>query len=105
MPTGVPSAASRDAGRYLCNYLSWRAIEQVQDARSKSQNPRLAAFIHVPLVPRGTPQIHKGATPRVTLDDLVDAGEAILLAMIRLVRQAAPPDIESPTRQDVRAVA
>src|SRR5262245_8689436 len=23
--TGMPAAPSRDAGRYLCNYLSWRA--------------------------------------------------------------------------------
>ncbi len=84
--TGVPSTASRNAGRYLCNYLSWRAIEQVESARNNSQHPRLAAFIHVPLVPRGTPQILKDARKRVTLDDLVDAGGAILLTMIRLAR-------------------
>ena len=100
----MPSATSRDAGRYLCNYLSWRAIEQVQQARNKSQHPRLAAFIHVPLVPRGTPQIHKGAKARVTLDDLVDAGEAILLTMIHLARQAAPQQAES-VQPRVRAVA
>jgi pyroglutamyl-peptidase len=103
--TGVPSASSRNAGRYLCNYLSWRAIEQVSGARNNSQHPRLAAFIHVPLVPRGTPQIHIGAKPRVTLDDLVDAGEAILLTMIRLARQSAPPEIESAAQPKVRAVA
>lgn len=103
--TDVPSAPSRDAGRYLCNYLSWRAIEQVNNARNNSQHPRLAAFIHVPLVPRGTPQIRKGTEVRVTLDDLVDAGEAILLTMIRLARQAAPRRVESVLRPDVRAVA
>ncbi len=102
--TGVPSAASRNAGRYLCNYLSWRAIEQVQEARNNPQGPRRAAFIHVPLVPRGTPQIHKGAKPRVTLDDLVDVGEAILLTMIGLARRSAPR-VEPAVQSDVRAVA
>jgi pyroglutamyl-peptidase len=41
---GVPVKLSRDAGRYLCNYLCWRA--------SESGGPRLAAFVHVPLVKR-----------------------------------------------------
>jgi pyroglutamyl-peptidase len=102
--TGVPSASSRNAGRYLCNYLSWRAIEQVNDARNNAQHPRLAAFIHVPLVPRGTPQIRKGGKERVTLDDLVVAGEAILLTMLSLARQSMP-QAESAAQHEVRAVA
>ena len=102
--TSVPSATSRDAGRYLCNYLSWRAIEQVEEARTKSQQPRLAAFIHVPLVPRGTLQAHKGTKARVTLDDLVDAGEAILLTMLHLVRQTTAQRAES-AQPRMRAVA
>jgi pyroglutamyl-peptidase len=102
--TGVPSAASRNAGRYLCNYLSWRAIEQTNDARNNAQSPRLAAFIHVPLVPRGTPQIRKGAKAHVTLDDLVVASEAILLTMISLARQSAS-QAEAAVQPRVRAVA
>src|SRR6202049_4599458 len=47
--TGVDARASRDAGSYLCNYLSWRAIE----ATHGSGGPRLAAFVHVPLLTRG----------------------------------------------------
>jgi len=39
----VPAVLSRDAGRYLCNYLCWRAVD--------SGIP-LAAFVHVPKVPR-----------------------------------------------------
>ena len=46
---GVPAALSRDAGRYLCNYLCWRAAE----AAGKNGGPRLAAFVHVPPVRRG----------------------------------------------------
>ena len=38
------STLSRDAGRYLCNYLCWRAAE----AAVKPGGPRLAAFVHVP---------------------------------------------------------
>ena len=43
--TGIDARTSRDAGAYLCNYLSWRAIEKV-----KAGGPRLAAFIHIPLL-------------------------------------------------------
>jgi pyroglutamyl-peptidase len=80
--TDVPARSSRDAGRYLCNYLCWRAIE----ASAAAPQPPLAAFIHVPLVPRGTQSQRKGGKPRVTLEHLVDAGEAILMEMVRLAR-------------------
>jgi pyroglutamyl-peptidase len=82
--TGIDARASRDAGSYLCNYLSWRAIE----ATDKKHGPALAAFVHVPLIARdGAPQ-RKGVTHRITLDELVDAGEAMLLEMVRLTRTA-----------------
>lgn len=82
--TGIDARASRDAGSYLCNYLSWRAIEAV-DAEN---GPRLAAFIHIPLLARSGAVRRKGF-PRITLDELVDAGEAMLLEMVRLARRAA----------------
>jgi pyroglutamyl-peptidase len=81
--TGIDARASRDAGSYLCNYLSWRAIEAV----SADTGPRLAAFVHVPLLSRGGASRHMGM-PRITLEELVDAGEAMLLEMVRLARQA-----------------
>ncbi|MEA2912350.1 MAG: pyroglutamyl-peptidase [Bradyrhizobium sp.] len=82
--TGVDARASRDAGSYLCNYLSWRAIE----ATERDNGPALAAFVHVPLIARdGAPQ-RKGTTHRITLDQLVDAGEAILLEMVKVTKQA-----------------
>jgi pyroglutamyl-peptidase len=83
--TGVDARSSRDAGSYLCNYLSWRAIE----ATCNGNGPRLAAFVHVPLLARDATSRRKGAAHRVTLEDLVDAGEAMLLEMVRLSRQAA----------------
>jgi len=81
--TGIDARASRDAGSYLCNYLSWRAIEAV-DADG---GPRLAAFIHVPLIARDGASQRKGATHRITLEQLVDAGEAMLLELVRQTRR------------------
>jgi len=83
--TGVDARASRDAGSYLCNYLSWRAIEAVSD----DNGPRLAAFVHVPLLARDGAAWRKAAKHRVTLEDLVDAGEAMLLEVVKLTRVAA----------------
>jgi pyroglutamyl-peptidase len=83
--TGVDARASRDAGSYLCNYLSWRAIEAV----GADNGPRLAAFVHVPLLARDGASRRKGAARRVTLEQLVDAGEAMLLEMVRSARRAA----------------
>jgi len=82
--TGIDARASRDAGSYLCNYLSWRAIE----AARRDKGPRLAAFVHVPLLDRGRSYEDKGAPHRISLEELVDAGEAMLLEMVKLARQA-----------------
>jgi pyroglutamyl-peptidase len=82
--TGLDARASRDAGSYLCNYLSWRAIEVV----NADNGPRLAAFVHIPPLARGGAIRRKGF-PRITLEELVDAGEAMLLEMVRLARRAA----------------
>jgi len=76
--TGIDARLSRDAGAYLCNYLSWRAIEATQ----RPGGPALASFIHVPLVARdGT--AHEG-TSDITLEQLVDAGEAMLMEMVKM---------------------
>jgi pyroglutamyl-peptidase len=86
LQTDVDVRSSRDAGRYLCNYLCWRAIE----AGTTAAKPPLTAFIHVPLVPRGTVSHRKGLSP-VSLEQLVDAGEAILMEMIRVARSTRRP--------------
>ncbi|MBR0824175.1 pyroglutamyl-peptidase I [Bradyrhizobium manausense] len=82
--TGIDARASRDAGAYLCNYLSWRAIEKVK----ADGGPSLAAFIHIPLLARGGASRHRGTAPRITLEELVDAGEAMLMEMVQLARKA-----------------
>ena len=81
--TGIDARASRDAGSYLCNYLSWRVIE----ATCADDGPRLAAFVHVPPIARNGASLRKGMTPRVTLEEMVDSGEAMLLEMVRLARK------------------
>ena len=81
--TNIDARASRDAGAYLCNYLSWRAIEAV----NAGNGPRLAAFIHIPPLARGGALRRKGF-PRITLEELVDAGEAMLLEIVKLARSA-----------------
>ena len=77
---GVPALLSRDAGSYLCNYLCWRACE----AAHKPGSPRLAAFVHVPLVACSRHGRARGAA--LTVADLVRAGEAIVMAAIAAAR-------------------
>jgi len=82
LATGIDARPSRDAGAYLCNYLSWRAIEATQ----QPGGPALASFIHVPLTARdGTA---RDAASDITLEQLVDAGEAMLMEMVKLTRRA-----------------
>ena len=81
--TGIDARPSISAGFYLCNYLSWRAIE----ATKETHGPCLAAFIHIPLVPRGRPAVRKEASGRASFETLVDAGEAILMTMVKLAKQ------------------
>ena len=88
LASGIDARASRDAGSYLCNYLSWRAIEAAQ----RDGGPRLAAFIHIPLLARdGTARVPGG----ITLETLVDAGEAMLGEMIKLTRIALREAVSS----------
>ena len=76
--TGVPAALSHDAGSYLCNYLCWRAAEA-----GRGGGPRLIAFVHVPQVRRA--QV-RSRWPALTLDDLTQAGEAIVRAALAAAR-------------------
>jgi pyroglutamyl-peptidase len=73
--TGVPASLSRDAGRYLCNYLCWRASE----ACERSDAPRFVAFVHVP---RMWNTHASNRWPLFNFDDLLRAGEAILIAAL-----------------------
>jgi len=72
---------SRDAGRYLCNYLCWRASETA----SISTRPRFTTFIHVPPVRRGPRRKRDKAL--ASLNDLTVAGTRALVALIAAARR------------------
>jgi pyroglutamyl-peptidase len=92
----VPAVPSYDAGRYVCNYLCWRACEAV----AREGGPRFATFVHVPQVARHPrPKSrrmadrnerhktqHKTAR-RLTLDDLTRAGARMLIALAAAARR------------------
>jgi len=78
----VPAALSRDAGRYLCNYLCWRASETV----AGNKGPRLAAFVHVPQVRRDARPRRRGKRPPAP-DDLARAAEFLLVALAAAARR------------------
>ena len=80
--TGIPATLSRDAGRYLCNYLCWRAAA----ATAQVHGPRLAAFIHVPPVRRGARPRH-ASRPHLSLDDLARVGGSLLIGLASAARR------------------
>ncbi|HZR75779.1 pyroglutamyl-peptidase I [Bradyrhizobium sp.] len=82
LATGIDARLSRNAGSYLCNYLSWRAIE----AARREGGPALASFVHIPVIARDG-SAREGMSD-ITLEQLVDAGEAVLMEMVKLARQA-----------------
>ena len=76
----VPVIRSHDAGRYLCNYLCWRAAE----AAAKTGGPRFAAFAHVPMIRRKA-RPHRGK-PRLTAEDLARAGARLIKVIAAATR-------------------
>jgi pyroglutamyl-peptidase len=76
---GPKARRSRDAGRYLCNYVYWRALEQVRGAQP------LVQFVHIPPV-SAKPRRRRSKTPP-TLAQLLKPAEAILIALIAASRR------------------
>jgi pyroglutamyl-peptidase len=81
----VPARASRDAGRYLCNYVYWRALEQANGATP------LVAFVHIPAMnqnrrPRRRPGKRRKYRPP-SLAQLVAAAERLLIALVAASRR------------------
>jgi len=83
---GSDAVLSRNAGRYVCNYCYWRAIEgaassgHIQSAPKTS--PEIIVFIHVPKVLTSARR-RSSLRPRAPrMIDLVRAGEAILAAVV-----------------------
>ena len=76
----VGTRLSRDAGRYLCNYVYWRALEQVRGARP------LVQFVHIPPVD-AKPRPRRGSKKTPTLAQLLQPAEALLIALIAASRR------------------
>ncbi len=76
----VPVAGSHDAGRYLCNYLCWRGSE----AAAKPGGPRLAAFVHVPMIRRKAQP--RGGKRYLSADDLARAGARLIKVIAAAAR-------------------
>jgi pyroglutamyl-peptidase len=70
---------SRDAGSYLCNYVYWRALEQVRGTRP------LVQFVHIP--PVGTKPRPRRSKRPPTLAQLLKPAEAVLIALIAASRR------------------
>lgn len=76
---GLPARLSRDAGRYVCNYLYWRALE----AAGKPRGPKLAVFVHVPAVRPNTGLPRRRTRQQAfILPELVRSAEALLVAAL-----------------------
>lgn len=73
----APVRLSRDAGRYLCNYIYWRGLERAPHGRP------LVQFVHIPAVARQSRPLHRGGKKRraPTLRQVVVAAEALLIAL------------------------
>jgi pyroglutamyl-peptidase len=78
----VPVLVSIDAGKYLCNFAYWRALEFAR------HDGALVQFVHVPNVPRAHGRRRsRGGKRQLTQADLLRAGEAILLALMLARRE------------------
>ncbi len=92
---GVPAARSRNAGTYLCNYIYWRALE----AARTPAGPRIVAFVHVPPIRHKPQPVGRRHRRAYDLDELVRAGEAILVAMTALARKPCAATLVARPKQ------
>ena len=76
-----PARLSRDAGRYLCNYAYWRALERARNGRP------LVQFIHIPPVRFDPRPARRRRWRSPSFRSLVAAAEALLIALIVAIRR------------------
>jgi pyroglutamyl-peptidase len=77
----VPARLSRDAGRYLCNYIYWRALERASKGRP------LVQFVHIPAVSLKARRKPGGRQHSLTLAEVIRAGESLLIALAAASRR------------------
>lgn len=71
----LPVRLSRDAGRYLCNYAYWRALERAPEGRP------LVQFVHIPALGRNPQPRRRSKRRSPSLAQLVGAAERLLIAL------------------------
>ena len=71
---GLPARLSRDAGRYVCNYSYWRALETA----ARSGGPAVVAFVHVPNLRKRQRRVGHSTSP--TIDQLLRSAQSIVIA-------------------------
>jgi pyroglutamyl-peptidase len=72
---------SRDAGRYLCNYAYWKALERARDGRP------LVQFVHIPPIRTGSRPLRQRKHHQPSLATLVAASERLLMALLAARRR------------------
>jgi pyroglutamyl-peptidase len=80
---GLKADFSRDAGRYVCNYAFWRALETI----SRGNRKRTAAFIHIPNLRRPAAKSRIARRARPGLSELTQTAGAILVSMLAARRR------------------
>lgn len=78
--SAVPSRLSGDAGRYLCNYAYWRALEHAR------RDGPLIAFVHIPTIRANRRLQRKPRRRAPALAALVNTAEALLIALVAAAR-------------------
>jgi pyroglutamyl-peptidase len=80
-PHKVPARLSRDAGRYLCNYIYWRALDRAPKGRP------LVQFVHIPAVSLNPQRKRHGNRRSLSFADVIRAGESLLIALVAASRR------------------
>jgi pyroglutamyl-peptidase len=80
---GVAVRTSRDAGRYLCNYAYWRALEAIDPV----DDLPLVQFVHIPLTRQNPRPRTRKPDRRPTFGSLARAAEAMLVALVSAARR------------------
>jgi pyroglutamyl-peptidase len=73
---GMPARLSNNAGRYVCNYAYWRALEL-----AGQKHKPLVVFVHVPRL-RFQPHIKRKRTYHPPFQTALLAAENVLIALI-----------------------
>ena len=80
-PVGFPARLSCDAGRYLCNYAYWRALERA------GRTGALVQFVHIPRVRLQSRIKRDGERRQLSFPALVNAAERLLVGLMAARRR------------------